>query len=216
MCVHECLCVSPGAEGAVTCCPGPAAECPPPPPPPTTTTTLPKACEPGVCRYYRTCGYPVCGGPFDALIPGIEPCTSETEGAPCAIWSQTCDPGFGCGVRLLCTDHDPALVCPISRRDAKRDVIYLGDADLDRMLAEIRRVRLATYRYKGEPALGPSHLGFMIDDLGASPAVGSDGAHVDLYGYASMAVAAIQAQQRRIEALEREVAALRNERTPRP
>jgi polyhydroxyalkanoate synthesis regulator phasin len=29
-----------------------------------------------------------------------------------------------------------------------------------------------------------------------------------------MAVAAIQAQQRRIETLEREVAALRNERTP--
>ena len=80
---------------------------------------------------------------------------------------------------------------------------------------EIRRVRLATYRYKGEPALGTSHLGFIIDDLGASPAVGSDGTHVDLYGYASMAVAAIQIQQRRIEALEREVAALRNERTPR-
>jgi hypothetical protein len=107
-------------------------------------------------------------------------------------------------------------VCPISHRDAKRDIIYLGDADLERMLAEIRRVRLATYRYKGEPTLGPSHLGFIIDDLGVSPAVGSDGAHVDLYGYASMAVAAIQAQQRRIEALEREVAALRNKRTPRP
>ncbi|MGH7896283.1 MAG: hypothetical protein ACREQL_16575, partial [Candidatus Binatia bacterium] len=52
-------------------------------------------------------------------------------------------------------------------------------------------------------------LGFIIDDVGTSPAVAADGGHVDLYGYTSMAVAAIQAQQKRIEALEREVAALR-------
>src|SRR5439155_22412171 len=55
------------------------------------------------------------------------------------------------------------------------------------------------------------HLGFIIDAVGASPAVAADGGHVDLYGYTSMAVGAIQAQQRRIDALTREVAALRAE-----
>ena len=36
-CVHDCLCVGP--SGSLTCCPGPAAECPPP----STTTTLKEA-----------------------------------------------------------------------------------------------------------------------------------------------------------------------------
>jgi hypothetical protein len=209
-CVHECQCVSPGTDGGLTCCPGPAAECPPPPTS-STTTTLPKTCDPGTCRYWRTCGYPVCPVPDDTPIPGVDPCTTQQEGAPCTTFSETCDPGVGCGMRLLCTDRDPAVVCPISRREAKTDIAYLDDTALDRMLAEIRRVRLATYRYKGETSRGANRLGFIIDDLGPSPAVAADGGHVDLYGYTSMAVAAIQAQQRRIDALEREIAALRDE-----
>ena len=48
-------------------------------------------------------------------------------------------------------------------------------------------------------------------DVGQSPAVSPDGTTVDLYGYASMAVAAIQAQEREIAALKGEVAALRHE-----
>jgi len=208
VCVHECACVSPGAAGGFTCCPGPAAECPPPP----TTTTLPTACEPGACRYYETCGYPVCGGPFDGPIDGVEPCSTQKTGEPCTLRFETCDPGVGCGVRLLCTDRDPTSHgCPISRRDAKRDISYLDDRDLDRVLDDIRRLRLATYRYKGEAEPARDHLGFIIDDVGDSPAVAADGGHVDLYGYASMAVAAIQAQQKRIDALEREVVALRRE-----
>jgi len=208
VCVHDCACVSPGAAGGFTCCPGPAAECPPPP----TTTTLPTACEAGACRYYETCGYPVCGGPFDGPIDGVEPCSTQKTGEPCTLRFETCDPGVGCGVRLLCTDRDPTSHgCPISRRDAKRDISYLDDRDLDRVLDDIRRLRLATYRYKGEAEPARDHLGFIIDDVGDSPAVATDGGHVDLYGYASMAVAAIQAQQKRIDALEREVASLRRE-----
>jgi hypothetical protein len=202
VCAHECLCVS--ALGAVTCCPGPAASCAPP-----TTTTLPSPCDPGQCRYYDTCGYPVCSVD-DQPIPGVAPCTSQKLGDPCSLRDETCDPGTGCGVRLVCTDSDPTLHgCPISRREAKRDVRYLADTDLDHVLDELRRVRLARYRYRGEPDGVREHLGFIIDDLDRSPAVADDGDHVDLYGYTSMAVAAIQAQQRRIDTLEREVAALR-------
>src|SRR5262245_38084593 len=40
-----------------------------------------------------------------------------------------------------------------------------------------------------------------LPDLGESPAAAADADHVDLYGYASMAVGAIQAQERRIDAL---------------
>ena len=210
VCVHECACVSPGPDGGITCCPGPAAECAPTTTT-VTTTTLPEPCAPGACMYWKTCGYPVCGGPFEGPIPGVEPCTTQKVGEPCSTRNETCDPGLGCGVRLLCTDHDPAVVCPISRRDAKRDVSYLDDGDLDRMLDEVRRMRLTTYRYTSEPPGARAHLGFIIDDVGASPAVAADGGHVDLYGYTSMAVGAIQAQQRRIDGLAREVAALRAE-----
>jgi hypothetical protein len=132
-------------------------------------------------------------------------------GEPCATRFETCDPGVGCGVRLLCTDHDPAQICPISRREHKRDINYLGDSDLDRLHAKLLAMRLATYQYKIDGTVAPDHLGFIIDDVGPSPAVAADGTHVDLYGYTSMAVAAIQAQEREIAALEREVAALRRE-----
>ena len=88
---------------------------------------------------------------------------------------------------------------------------YLDDAERGRLRAELMRIRLATYRYRWEDSCTAEHLGFIIDDVGESPAVSPDGITVDLYGYASMAVAAIQAQEREIAALKGEVATLRQE-----
>ena len=65
---------------------------------------------------------------------------------------------------------------------------------------------LARYRYKTEPASEQKHLGFIIDDQPAEcPAVASDGNHVDLYGYTSMPLAAIQEQQKQIDDLKRQL-----------
>ena len=203
-CAHECLCVSP-VGGTFTCCPGPAAECEPPP---TTSTTL-APCGAG-CRYYLTCGWPVC--PIPAPPTGAPPCTTQELGAPCSERGERCDPGSTCGETLLCTDRDPTQPsCPISRRRFKDGVSYLDDAERGRLRAELMRIRLATYHYRWENSCTAEHLGFIIDDLGKSPAVSPDGMTVDLYGYASMAVAAIQAQEREIAALKGEVAALRHE-----
>jgi hypothetical protein len=122
---------------------------------------------------------------------------------------------------LQCTDRDPlAGYCPISLRDAKRDIRYLDASDVQQLRDELLRVKLARWRYRAEGSDSPERLGFIIDDLAAggmcqSPAVMPDGSHVDLYGYASLAVAAIQAQARQIDALEREVAALRAEMAAR-
>jgi hypothetical protein len=101
-------------------------------------------------------------------------------------------------------------MCPISRRAAKRDIRYL-DADDRRHLADqVLSLRLATYRYREPLPSAASHLGFVIDDVaGPSPSIASDGDHVDLYGYTSMAVAAIQQQAAEIAALRAEVASLR-------
>ena len=71
-------------------------------------------------------------------------------------------------------------------------------------------MKLATWRYKQDPAR--ERLGFMIDDNEQSVAVDLDRDLVDLYGYASLAVATVQLQAQEIEALKREVAEIKDER----
>jgi hypothetical protein len=102
-------------------------------------------------------------------------------------------------------------ICPISRREYKTDISYLGARERSTLAADLMKFRLATYRYKPGVADGESHLGFIIDDVAPSPAVAPTGSHVDLYGYTTMAVAALQQQQAQIAQLQKEVAALRTE-----
>jgi uncharacterized small protein (DUF1192 family) len=100
-----------------------------------------------------------------------------------------------------------ASTCPISTRRAKDEIAYLDDAARARLRDEVARVKLATYRYKqGDPA---RHLGFVIEDMPpGSPAVLPSRDRVDLYGYVSMAVAALQEHERELAALRAEVARL--------
>jgi hypothetical protein len=103
-------------------------------------------------------------------------------------------------------------VCPISRREYKRDISYLGESDRLELQDDLMRTKLATYHYKGEDSAERKHLGFIINDMGeASPAVEADRQHVDLYGYTAMTVATLQLQQRQIAALDTQVAELRRE-----
>jgi hypothetical protein len=89
----------------------------------------------------------------------------------------------------------------------KKDISYLSDAELQALADRTMSTRLATYTYKdGDPA---THLGFIIDDDPTSPAVLQGRGRVDLYGYASMAVATLQVQEREIAELRQEIAALR-------
>ena len=163
-------------------------------------------------QWYFTCGDPVCGG--HQTPAGMPPCSFETPGEGCRPEGAMCDPIDECNRRLVCATSDPVEApggCPISSARFKRDIEYLGDADLRRLHAELRRFRLASYRYR---AVGPEdrrRLGFIIEDVGTSAAVDAVRDRVDLYGYASMAVAALQVQAGQIEALQAEVAALRRE-----
>ena len=91
-------------------------------------------------------------------------------------------------------------------------------ADLQRLASEVEKIQLTTYTYK-DPSMGADqHLGFIIEDNPDSPAVYPNHRRVDLYGYASMAVAALQvqsqqlkAQQRHMDELETELSTLRAE-----
>jgi hypothetical protein len=72
-------------------------------------------------------------------------------------------------------------------------------------------MRLSSWHYKAEGESDRRHVGFLIDDMPESIAVGANGERVDLYGYTSMAIAAVQVQDKRLQALERELASMRAE-----
>jgi hypothetical protein len=97
---------------------------------------------------------------------------------------------------------------PISRRAAKSDIRSVVAPDLERIYEELRQIKLSTYQYKDQPASSPRRLGFIIDDTDAPAAINPDGNTVDLYGYLSMAVAAVQVQAKQIEDLKARIRTL--------
>jgi hypothetical protein len=159
-----------------------------------------------VLRWRPTCGDPVCGG---VEPPNGLPCTAaQVVNARCSVPGERCDPGASCNALLVCSANRLDLQCPISRRALKEDITYVDPAAAARLHDELMRLPVATWRDRGD-ASGARRLGFVIEDVAPSAAVAADGTHVDLYGYVSMAVAALQVQARELSGLRAEVASLR-------
>jgi len=158
-----------------------------------------------------TCGDPVCmaGGHRDHGLPR---CTVETAGKQCTSPGATCDPGNDCNEDLVCSTKDPrqqAGGCPISRASYKKDIHFLSDRDLESYRDQLLALPLATYRYQQSSPGSRLHLGFLIDGHESLACVAPERDQVDLYGYASMAVAALKVQAREIDELKKEIADLR-------
>jgi len=170
-------------------------------------------------QWYTTCGDPVCNVADGGAMPppGVPLCTTETEGGACTSEGTTCWPSNStCGESLKCAKSDPKDNpggCPISRVSHKKDIQYLSESEIEALATEARLMRLSTWRYKGEADLAKPHVGFLIDDMPESAAVEASGERVDLYGYTSMAIAATQSQDKRLDAMEKEMRALRDEVT---
>jgi hypothetical protein len=162
--------------------------------------------------WYLTCGDPVCSGysgPFD----GVPACTSETIGDACGTEASTCDPVDDCNALMLCTDSDPQQEpggCPISSASFKREIAYLTPAQVDALARQVVAMPLAEWSYTAEDPTA-RRVGFIIEDVPGSSAIRPDGQGVDLYGYTSLTVAAVQQQQRELETLRAELAVLRAE-----
>jgi hypothetical protein len=153
-------------------------------------------CGTGCCNIGEWCdqasGTPTCRCANNPACTATQICSSELQ-------SQTM-----CGL-VCCTPNE----CPVSRRAAKTDIVPVDSAFSARLHHDLLGIDLATYRYRGEPADSPRHLGFIIDDLKTSLPVNPSGNSVDLYAYTSMAVAAIKEQEAEIASLRTEVAKLK-------
>jgi hypothetical protein len=164
----------------------------------------------GGLRWFSTCGDPVCQSPDPAGGTGQPQCPAGAqEGGACTQSGTLCDANLGCGANLVCASSDPTQGpggCPISRARYKKDIEYLDDAQRQSYHEQLVRMPLASYLYKQNEGAGPQ-LGFIIDDI--EPSVAVSGNHVNMYGYLSMAVAAIQVQQAQIATLRAELSALR-------
>jgi len=188
----------------------PAADCKPPPTDAGASTL----------RWYRTCGYPVCAaGPGPVCgTPGGIPCYTSDAGTPCPAVGSSCSvkgatcgapSASNCGSIEVCDDHDPRGGpggCPISSAKFKNDIHYVDENQLEQLHDETMQVRLATYNYQGQygdPDV--KHLGFIIEDNPQSFAVDRGHDRVDLYGYLSMVVAAMQVQEKEIADLRRQL-----------
>jgi hypothetical protein len=157
-------------------------------------------------EWYYTCGDIVCHGHTTQPVPA---CSTQTAGTPCTNAGVECDPGDNCNRLLKCAATDPRSAgCAISRARFKHDIRYLPEGELAHVRDDLMTMRLTTWRYNHEGDNGPEHLGFIIDDNPQSPSVDATGDRVDLYGYTSMAVAALQVQDKEIAGQRQQIAEL--------
>lgn len=170
------------------------------------------ATEPAAAAaWYSTCGDPACEG-YTGPTEGLDVCTDQAEGVECAPEGSECDLQTDCNTRMICATEDPkagAGGCPVSRARYKHDIRYLSSDERNAAREQLLDTRLATWRYRWDAPSRRARLGFIIDDQPGSPAVQADGHHVDLYGYTSLTVAAVQAQEAELQQLRSELAATR-------
>ncbi len=180
-----------------------------------------------LCECTNCSSFPIstCGGNATwqcdqrPLAPGC-PQGSPRYGEACSQAGLTCD--YGCNSpdgAVQCTGGAWQIGymrnCPISTRALKRDITYLAPAEADALAAQVRATRLATYEYTIPAMGGRRRLGFIIEDQPASYAVDPERSEVDLYGYTSLLVATVQAQDRQIQALTRRIEGLERARPSR-
>jgi hypothetical protein len=138
-------------------------------------------------------------------------CKSTFKGEVCGKYICTATQQCCSGIPLPEPKCYEGGMCPISQRVHKKDITYLSQDDRQRLNDQLMSFPLATYRYKTESDSERPHLGFIIDDVAPSPAVLANGERVDMYGYTTMTVAALQTQARELAALRRQVEDLKAE-----
>lgn len=164
----------------------------------------------GSHQWYTSCGAPVCS--TWRAKPNVPLCTTEKAGQACAPGTPPCDPKSDCNESLICADKDPKQQpggCPISSRAVKREINYLSPAAEARYGAIVEGLRLATWTYRQGDSR--RRLGIILEDTPIPEVIDSRGDRVDLYGYTSLALAALKAQAQQLRQQRSELAELRQQ-----
>lgn len=162
-------------------------------------------CEDGrICEYVQVACIQAPCPPEPTCVDDASACADE--GMPCGS-EQACCGGLLCcsGVPVPPGEEFCGTVCPKSDRNAKRD---FESVEPDDVLAGLMSLPITTWRYRNETA-GVSHLGPMAQDFKATFGLGEDDRYIATVDADGVALAAIQALNRRVDQLTAELAALR-------
>lgn len=166
-----------------------------------------ETCESGACRANDCVASPSCDQ--------ATPCGDGFTCSELAAQGRCCPDGteftanissfFGC---CPTTDACGCLdgACPISRPERKVDIRRVSSAELAELGEALLATRLYTWRYEDAPEA--LRFGFLIDADAPPFAVLPDGDRVDLYGYISLAVAAMKQQRAEVDGLTARLLAL--------
>lgn len=192
-----------GCASGTTCCPsrweGDSPRC-------VDTTKNPEhcgacgeTCQSGACLASECVESPACEG--ETCAEGLACSDMGGQGRCCPLgtaFTANISSFFGC-----CPDTDfcgcKEGACPISRVEHKHDLALVSDAELARLGEALLATPLYTWRYDESP--GATRFGFLIDESAPDFAVLPDGERVDLYGYTSLAVAALKRQRAELDAM---------------
>jgi hypothetical protein len=164
--------------------------------------------------------HPIARDPCSGTAPstrGLKSCATLgiQRGHACGARSPSCYVERACndgrnvpGDFLVCTDATPGRCMTRSSKQYKDDIHYLSATELRELAHQIQALPLARFRYTDQVG-GDPRVGFLTEDAHDAPFVTNDGRAVDLYALLASSIAAIQQQDARIRALEREVSRCR-------
>lgn len=157
-------------------------------------------CDSGACLAKACVASPTCEGETCGETMACSQMGGQGRCCPTGTaYTANISSFFGCCPDTdLCGCQDGE--CPISRVEHKHDIAEVSDDELFRLGEALLATPLYTWHYEDDP--GVTRFGFLIDESAPTFAVLPDGERVDLYGYTSLAVAALKRQKAVIESLE--------------
>jgi hypothetical protein len=103
--------------------------------------------------------------------------------------------------------HAPNILAT-SSREFKKDIAYLSSSDYETVLKKIEKINVAQFRWKEEPKSVEPHIGIIAEEA-PKEILSEDGKAVSYSEYLAFLLAAIKAQNEKIQVLERELAELK-------
>lgn len=159
----------------------------------------------GPCPEGLSCVSCPAGGPSNNYVCST-PCTSNAQCTDPA--RPKCNMPLGAEEGICTANEFACLWGAVSTRKLKDEIAYLSDEEIVALARQALTIKLASYHYKSDKT-GKKNLGYILEDAPNAASSDLSKNQVDLYAYASMVLAATKVQEKRIDALEKEMTKLR-------